>query len=216
MTTRETAVQRGSRLGRRLLIRTGEELRIARTGAGLSTRTVGVRVGISHTQVQRIERAQAPHVDIDTLARLASVLGLDLSMGLHPTGPPIRDAAHVALLERLRARVPPTLRWRTEVPMPIPGDRRSADATIDGSDVDVMVEAETHVDDIQALDRRITGKRRDLGARRVVLLLHDSRHHRDLVRQTPWLRERFPIDTRQALRALARGEDPGGDCLVIL
>ena len=216
MPTRETAQQRGSRTARRLLIRTGEELRIARVSAGLSLRTVAAEVGISHTQVQRIERAVAPHVDVDTLARLAAVLGHDLSIGVHPAGPPIRDAAHVALLERLRRRIAPSLRWRTEVPMPVPGDMRSADASIVGPEVDVLVEAETHLDDVQAVTRRIDLKQRDLQSRRVLLLLTDSRHHRELLRTTPGLRERFPIDTRPALRALGRGRDPGGDCLVIL
>jgi hypothetical protein len=36
------------------------------------------------------------------------------------------------------------------------------------------------------------------------------------MRTMPWLTERFPIDTRHALRALGDGVDPGGDCLVIL
>ena len=168
MPTRETSTQRGSRVARRLLIRTGEELRIARVGAGLSLRTVAAEVGISHTQVQRIERAVAPHVDIDTLARLAAVLGHDLSIGVHPVASPLRDAAHVALLERLHRRLSPTLRWQTEVPMPIPGDLRSADATIVGPGVDVLVEAETHLDDVQAVTRRITGKQRDLATERTL------------------------------------------------
>jgi transcriptional regulator with XRE-family HTH domain len=216
MPTRETAVQRGTRQGRRLLLRTGEELRDARVAAGLSSRHVGAAVGISHTQVLRIERALAPHVDITVLARFAAVVGHDLAMTVHPSGPPLRDAAHLALLERLRTRLPPSLTWRTEVPMPKPGDPRSADATIRGPGVDVMVEAETRVGDAQALDRRIAAKQRDLGARRVVLLLADTRHHRRLLRDLAWLRQRFPLDTRLVLAALARGENPAADGLVIL
>jgi transcriptional regulator with XRE-family HTH domain len=198
------------------MIRVGEELRIARVSAGLSSRAVGGLVGISHTQVLRIERAQAPHVDIDTLARLAVVLGHDLALAIHPAGSPVRDAAHLALLDRLRTRVADALTWRTEVPMPIPGDARSADATIRGPRLDALVEAETRVHDIQALDRQIAGKQRDLGAVRVTLLLSDTRHHRELIRTTPWLTERFPIGTRRALAALAHGDDPGADCLVVL
>ena len=198
------------------MIRVGEELRIARVSAGLSSRAVGAPIGVSHTQVLRIERAQAPHVDIETLARLAAVLGHDLSLAVHPAGSPVRDAAHLALLDRLRRRLSSDLIWRTEVPMPIPGDARSADAMIRSARLEAMVEAETRVHDVQALDRRIAGKQRDLGAARVILLLADTRHHRELIRTTPWLTDRFPIGTRRALAALARGDDPGTDCLVVL
>jgi transcriptional regulator with XRE-family HTH domain len=216
MTTRESPAQRGSRLARRLLIRVGEELRIARVSAGLSSRTVGASVGISHTQVLRIERAMAPHIDLGILARHAAVLGCDLSIAIHPAATPIRDAAHVALLDRLHARLARTLVWTTEVPMPIAGDRRSADATIRGAGVDAFVEAETRLDDLQAVIRRVNAKQRDLGQPRAILLLSDTRHHRAVLRAASSLMERFPVDTRHALAALERGRDPGGDCLVIL
>lgn len=199
MPTGETRVQRGARRARQLLVRVGEELRLARAAAGISSRRLGRAVGISHTQVLSIERASAPHVDIGVLARMAAALGHDLSLAIHPVGSFVRDAGHLALLGRLRARVAPVLRWRSEVPIPIPGDRRTADATITGRGVDAMVEAETRLVDVQATERRIVAKQRDLGARRVVLLLGDSRHHRELVRNAPWLRERFPIGTRRCL-----------------
>jgi len=173
-------------------------------------------VGISHTQVLRIERGLAPHVDIGTIGRMASVLGHELSIATYPICTPVRDAAHIALLVRLRGRVHPTIRWRSEVPVPIPGDLRSADATLDGDRFDAVVEAETRLGDVQGVERRTAAKARDLGVKRVVLLLLDSRHNREVVRTTPWLRERFPIGTRAALAALGRGEDPGGDCLIFL
>jgi transcriptional regulator with XRE-family HTH domain len=198
-----------------LVHRIGEELRLGRTAAGLSSRRVGAMVGISHTQVLRIERGLAPHMDLDTIGRLASVLGLGLSIGLYPIGTPVRDAAHLRLLDRLRARIHPSVRWRSEVPMPIPGDLRSADATLAGDRVDAMVEAETRLGDVQALERRIAGKARDLGVDRVVLLVLDGRHNRLVVRSTPWLRER-PGHDPAGLAALARGDDPGGDALIFL
>lgn len=81
---------------------------------------------------------------------------------------------------------------------------------------DYLVEAETHLGDFQALERRISAKARDLGADRVVLLLADTRHNRTVVREVPGVRARFPIDTKTWFRAIARGEDPVGDALVIL
>ncbi len=100
--------------------------------------------------------------------------------------------------------------------MPITGDRRSADAVIDGEGLDVMVEAETRLDDLQALGRTIHLKQRDLGATRLVLLVASTRHNRSVIARHAELRADFPIDTRTCLAALSRGVDPGGDALAIL
>ena len=100
--------------------------------------------------------------------------------------------------------------------VPIPGDLRGADAVITGARVHAIVEAETRLGDVQALERRISAKARDLGVDRVILLVLDSRHNRGVIRTTPELAARFPISTRLALGALGRGEDPGGDCLIVL
>ena len=189
---------------------------MARMASGVSTRAVAGLVGVSHTQVIRIERGLAPHVDISVLARLAAVLGCELSMGIHPVGSPVRDKAHIALLKRFAARLHPSVDWRTEVPMPIPGDLRSADGVTTTPAFGAIVEAETRVDDVQAVVRRLRSKQRDLGVPRAILLVNDTRHNRDVIRQIPDLRREFPIDMRQCLVALGRGEDPGGDCLVIL
>jgi len=98
--------------------------------AGLSTRQLAGTVGISHTQVRRIEAGVAPHIDLDLLSRMASALGAELSIGVHPIGPPVRDKAHVALLQRFAARLGPDVTWQTEVPIPLPGDLRSADGVV--------------------------------------------------------------------------------------
>jgi transcriptional regulator with XRE-family HTH domain len=215
MPTWETSTQRAAHRAMTLLRRIGEELRVARRAAGLSSRRVGALSGISHTQLLRIERGVAPHIDIAVLVRVAAALGHELSLKIYPTGT-VRDAGHIALLARFAARLSGLLRWRTEVPVPIPGDLRSADGMVAGTDFDAVVEAETRLDDVQAIERRLRGKQRDLGAKRAILLVADTRHNRAVISQVPDLAERFPIGTRAALHALSRGEDPGGDCLVIL
>ena len=223
MPTWESAANRGSRRASHLLRRVGQELRTIRIGAGLSTRHVAKLIGVSHTHVRRIESGVASHIDIDLLARMASALGAELSLNVHPVGPPVRDNAHVALLGRFAARLHPSITWRTEVPMPIPGDLRSADgvARISGATAaengpTVIVEAETRLDDVQAVERRIRAKQRDLGADRAILLVADTRHNRAVIDGTPALREAFPIGTRACMAALGRGVDLGGDCLVVL
>jgi hypothetical protein len=104
--------------------------------------------------------------------------------------------------------------------MPITGDLRSADGTLavraEYGPADVLIEAETHLDDIQLVLRRGGAKQRDLGAKRFVLLVADTKHNREVIRRHPELREWFPVAPRRALAALAKGEDPGGDCLIVL
>jgi transcriptional regulator with XRE-family HTH domain len=213
MPTRETALQRAARRTMMLLRRVGEELRIARVGHGMSTRHVARLVGISHTQVLRIERGLAPHVDVELFSRLAAVLGSQLSMSIHPMTAPVRDASHVALIREFQGRLHRSIQWRTEVPMPIPGDLRSADMTIQGEAFDGIVEAETRLDDVQAVERRLRTKQRDLVATRAILLVLDTRHNRAVINDVPELRRQFPVGTRACLAALARGEDPEGTAL---
>jgi transcriptional regulator with XRE-family HTH domain len=173
-------------------------------------------VGVSHAMIGRIERGDMRGLSIETIAKIAAVLGLELSVGLHPAGPPVRDRAHLALIERLRTRVSPTLRWRTEVPIPVAGDLRSADVVIDGQTFGILVEAETRLFDVQALERRIGAKQRDLGLARVVLLLADTATNRRAVAHIPELARRFPISARSCLTSLRDGRDPGGDAIVFL
>jgi transcriptional regulator with XRE-family HTH domain len=216
MPTRETAIQRAARRTQFLLRRNGEALRVARVGIGMSSRRLGFLVGISHTQVLRIERGLAPHVEIGVLARMASVLGCEVSLAIHPISAPVRDAPQLGLLDEFRMRLHPSLGWRTEVPMPIAGDLRSADGLVTAPTFDAVLEAETRLDDVQAVERRLRTKQRDLGALRAILLVTDTRHNRAVLASVPGLRAQFPVATRACMTALARGVDPGGDCLVLL
>jgi transcriptional regulator with XRE-family HTH domain len=216
MPTTDRATYRGQRRGRFLVSRLGAELVVARHTAGLSQRQLGRMLGVSHTQIGRIERGEVRTLSIELAAKIAAVLGLELSVGLHPAGPPVRDRAHLALIERLHRRVSATLRWRTEVPIPNAGDLRSADVVITGSSFGALVEAETRLYDVQALERRIGSKQRDLGLDRIILLLADTATNRRAVAQIPELARRFPVSARACLSALTAGRDPGGDSIVLL
>lgn len=100
--------------------------------------------------------------------------------------------------------------------MPSPGDLRAWDELLRGP-VTVGVEAETRPADLQAVGRSISGKRRDSGVDRVVLLIADTARNRRLVQDhIGMLRQSFPLDTRACLAALGAGRDPGADGLVIL
>ena len=216
MPTWNNPAQRGAQRARVLLRRLGEELHDARMVAGMSSRRAGELAGISHMQVIRIERGIAPHVDLEVLARLAAVLGHEVSLRIHPIRTAVRDAAHLALLARFAARLGRGITWRTEVPIPLPGDARSADGVAAGGGFDAVVEAETRLHDVQATLRRLRAKQRDLEATRAILLVADTRHNRAVTAAVPDLLRQFPVGTRACLAALAKGRDPGADCLVIL
>jgi len=147
-------------------------------------------------------------------------LGFDLSIKAYPAGDPIRDRAQLALLDRLRARLHPTLRWRTEVALPIEGDLRAWDADIRGSQPKpwrVRVEAETRVSDGQALERRLALKLRDDPHGHLLLLLADTRTNRRAVASLAGgLTAAFPTPSRSILRALGEGCEPPGNGIVFM
>lgn len=203
---------------------TGREFKAARVNAGLPQRVVAAACGMSRPQYGRVERGASPQVSINTISRIASVLGLDASLRFYPAADPLRDAAHLTLLERFRARLHPSLSWRTEVPLPRHGDQRAWDGVVQGFRLPPErerarggVEAETRPVDAQALERKLALKERDGGVDWVILLLLDSRHNRAfLARQGGLLKVRFPLDGRQALELLGAGINPGMSAIVLL
>lgn len=184
---------------------------------GLSLRAVGRVVGLSESQVSRIERGLVERVSVMDLARLHAVVGLELSLKSYPSGQPIRDAAHIALLEDFRAQLHRTLTWSIEVPIPIPGDQRSWDALINGPGWRYGVEAETAPRDSQSIARRAQLKQRDSHVDGVLLVLRRTvQTRRFLAQATGHLREAFPTQGPRALELLHAGVDPGGSAIVVL
>jgi transcriptional regulator with XRE-family HTH domain len=217
VSTRDGALDRGTRRGRRFLIEIGQELRERRLQLGLSQAEVADALGISRAQVSRIERAALPSLSLVTAARLASLLGLELVVRVFPGGPPLRDAGHSALLARFKGRVSASFRWRTEVPLPIPGDQRAFDGLLTKPGLRIAVEAEMRLRDLQALQRRVELKKRDGDVDRLILLVPDTRSNREAIRAAgEGFDTAFPAGTRRVMSALAAGRDPGSDGLVVL
>lgn len=218
---RERAVDIGAARARDTLARLAAEARTTRLAAGLSQRDLGEAIGLSRSQVSRIERGLSPELTIVVASRLFAVLGMNLSVRAYPAGDPIRDAAHAVLLERLHARCHRSFRWATEVPFPKPGDLRAWDATATATAtapvIRIGIEAETRIRDGQALDRRLALKKRDGGMDRMILLVASTRaNHAALRAYGDILRNRFPVDGRRALELLGAGADPGGNALIVL
>ncbi|MEP6893655.1 MAG: helix-turn-helix transcriptional regulator [Gaiellaceae bacterium] len=82
----ERAVARGRLRAQRLRIDSGREIHVARATRGLSQAAVAAAAGISQAQLSLIERGLYPGVQIETLACLCAVVGLELSIKTYPGG----------------------------------------------------------------------------------------------------------------------------------
>jgi len=215
MATRERPADRGRRRARDNQNRLAADIRYARLGAGLSLRDVAAAARLDHGQLWRFERRRCELTPVD-LSAVCEAVGLELAMRAYPGGDPIRDAGHARLLARLRGRLAPGLRWRTEVPLPGPQEMRAWDAVITGSDWRLPVEAETVVFDVQALERRLALKRRDGGAEHILLLLADTPRNRRALLVAPAAFPDLPLRNRAVLGRLATGRPPDNGGMVFL
>ena len=193
-----------------------EDVVAGRHSAGLSLRTIGAACGVSRSAIDRMESHRADSVDIVLLASMAASVGLDLRLRAYPAGDAIRDAGQQRLLDRLQRRLHASLRFPTEVPLPIEGDLRAWDAMIRGEDWRIAVEAETVLDDIQAVERKLALKQRDGRIDHVMLLVADTLRNRRALAAAPGAFVMFSRDSRAILRTLAEGRDPGVSGIVIL
>lgn len=211
--TLSDAESRGHKLARQV----GREIREARLARGLSQREVARAAAISQSRISRIERSSGRGATLVELSRIAGLVGLKLWVQCFPAVDGLRDTAQLRLLEAFSTRFSPIVTWRTEVPMPMRGDLRAVDglATVPGCRI--AVEAWMRLSDLQAQARAAELKRRDLRADRLVVLLADTPHNRQMVRASGRaLQQSFPLGTRAIMTALADGGDPGGDGIVLL
>jgi hypothetical protein len=217
MPRRTRAIDVGAARARATVAELSREIDIGRRQHGLSLEALGAAVGMSRWQVGRVVRGGKPDLTIAESTVLLAALGREVSVRTYPSGDPVRDAGHLKLLERLRSVLHPRLRWRVEVPVVGGGDLRAWDAVIGGANWSIGVEAETRVRDVQTLERRLALKRRDGAVDAVVLLLADTRHHRDVVRLAgDGLAAAFPVSGRRTLELLRVGAMPEGSSLILL
>jgi transcriptional regulator with XRE-family HTH domain len=205
----------GTARGKKLTRIIGSEIRTARRMAGVSQDGLGGMVGLSGSEIGRVERAEAPWLSVIDASRILSAVGLELWAKAYPAGPPLRDAGHGKLLSAFEARLPVTVTTQRE--WPIPGGRGQAlDLLLRGLPLRTGVEAETVLEDEQGLQRDLNEKRGAARLERMILLVKDSARNRRILRAASGLHVAFPVGTRQVLAALSRGRDPGADGIVIL
>lgn len=197
-------------------MRLGRDHRLARVSSGLSLRAVAAATRTSHQQVFRFERGQLVRISIGDIGGWCATVGLDLSVRAFPSGDPIRDIAQQRLIGRLRRRLHPGLRLLTEVPLPIEGDLRAWDGLIVGRGWRRAVEAETVLEDVQAVERRLALKVRDAGADGVILIIANTRRNRRSLAAAPSAFAEFDRRARRVLTQLGRGVDPEGRSILLL
>jgi len=215
--SKERLADLGTRRGLRLLREFAEEVRAARLLAGLSQLSVGRAVGISKAAISRIERCQPPYVDVVTAARIARVVGLELTLRCFPAAGPLRDEAHIRLVRRFLAQVAATFGRRLEAPIRLPGDQRAWDVLLWVGGRRIGVAIETRLRDVQALLRREASKARDDGVDVLILVVAGTKTNRRALHEAAdLLKTELPLDTRQVLAALRRGEAPSASGVVVL
>jgi len=194
----------------------GREIRTLRMAANLSQAQLSAAAGISRTFQCRLELGQVRSIDLRVACLLFAILGQRLTVKGWPLAEPMRDAGQLKLLDRFDARVPPTWRRTRESVMPIRGDLRAWDERLDGP-ASIGVEAETRPNDLQAVERSMSAKKRDSGVQRMTMLVSATDRNLALVRANlPALRQTFPLDTRTCMAAIRDGRDPGADAIVML
>jgi transcriptional regulator with XRE-family HTH domain len=217
MPSRANPLHEASRLAIWLLHELGRELRIARITSGMTQTQVAAKIGSSASTVCRVEHGSVKTLSVPNLSRHAAAVGLKLYANLYPAGRRPLDAPQLGIMATFNARLHAIWKRQVEVPVPLPGDLRAVDEVISKPGCRCAVEIVTRFADVQGQTRGFRAKQRDIGADRLIVVVKGSRANRRMLHEVgPALRDAFPIGTREAMAALAAGQDPGGDCLVIL
>jgi transcriptional regulator with XRE-family HTH domain len=215
----ERAFDRGTRLGQRFLRELGEEFVQARLNLGVSQEHVASASHVSRPRLSKIERGKSASLQVVELARIATVLGLDPAVRVFPGGAPVRDEAHHRRLTAFLSLVTAPMTWKLEVPLPALPDRperRAWDAVIHGARRRTAVELEMRLHDAQALERRISLKRRDDPTDSFILLVADTRNNRRVLAEFGGLFADLPRLRPSVVRAaLAAGRHPPSGLLLV-
>jgi transcriptional regulator with XRE-family HTH domain len=206
MPGKERLAHIGNRRGERLVREYADAIRDARQAASLSQRSVAAAAGMSKATVSRMERGVRPLPDLILAARVARVVGLDLTVKCFPSAGPLRDAAHVKLLGKLIERLHGDVRRDAERPVRAM-DQRAWDLLLTVGDQRIGVAAETRLRDLQALLRREFRKLEDGSVDRLLVVVAGTHANRAaLADGSVIISEALPTGTRQVMRALARAE----------
>lgn len=214
-------MERGRRRGKLLTARAIDELRTARIVAGLTHAEIAHAIGVDRSIVTRLEHRAFEDLGIVRLSEIASVLGYEVSLGLHPIGDPVRDKGQLACGRRFNALL--SNRWRVtdETLLPGAGEQRAWDKLLRLVDATprylVGVDIESRVWDVQAIVRRTRARERDGQVDHILIVLADSAHNRRIVDELrSGLEPDYQAGSRALLGSLRRGERLAGSGVLLV
>jgi transcriptional regulator with XRE-family HTH domain len=212
---------RGTRRGRFLVARSVAELNIARDSAALSHAELASALGWSQSAVRRHLKNELDDPGVVALCEIASVLGYEVSLGLHPIGDALRDKGQLEVGKRFDAILSDKWRATDETLLPGAGEQRAWDKLLRLVGASprylVGVDIETRVHDIQALVRRTRGRQRDGMVDAILIVLADTAHNRRVVAELRQaLGPDYAVSARKILGALRSGERLVGGGVVLV
>ncbi len=165
-----------------LIARILREARDLRTAAGLTHSEIAQSLGIARSGMTRLEAGKFDDLGIIRLSEIASVLGYEVSLGLHPIGDPVRDKGQLACGRRFAALLSDRWRVTDETLLPGAGEQRAWDKLLRLVDTTprylVGVDIESRVWDVQAMVRRTRARERDGQVDHILVVLADTAHNR--------------------------------------
>ena len=197
----------------------GREVLLARTNLALTRRAASRRASVSPTTQRRVEDGD-PSVEMSTLCRVASAVGLRVWGKAFPAGTPsLRDTGQLRFAEQVRSIAHVAYRIAVEHAM---GNGRAIDMALFGPVEIIAMEIERLIADFQAQYRAASAKRDELAVAhqrpvRLVMALEDTRRNRAAMREHEALiRSVLPADSREVLRAIRTGDPLGRDGLLLI
>lgn len=179
----------------------GRDFAETRQDAGLPRAAVARAAGVSPSTVGRVEGATI-EPDLETMVRMASVLGCDVSIRLFPKGAPLRDRFQAPMLEALLAFVHPA--WRRNVEVPVVGTVRGVvDCALGHPARPLLVAAEIHSEIRRAEETlRRSSEKADALGRSSLAATAAASFRVDAVETSRLLVLRSTVRTRAAVRDL--------------
>jgi transcriptional regulator with XRE-family HTH domain len=204
-----------------LVARALAEVRSARSAGGLTHGEVARAIGIDRSNLTRLENGGLEDLGIVRLSEIASVLGYEVSLGLHPIGDPVRDKGQLACGRRFEAILSDRWRVTDETLLPGAGEQRAWDKLLRLKDATprylVGVDIESRVHDIQAIVRRTRLRERDGQVDHILIALADTAHNRRIADDLrAGLGPEYATSPRRLLSGLRSGERLVGCGVVLL
>ncbi len=207
----------GGREAQAIAANLGRDTGTTRRRRRLTQAALGSLVGLSQSEISRLERGRGIGTSIETWVAIGMALERPLAIGFSRdvVDPLPADAGHLAAQELL-LRIATAAGWtaRFEAPSRPVDPRHATDLVLQAHDVTALVEIWNRLDDLGAAVRSTDRKLADVtdatsAPVRSVWILVDTAANREIVRRYPAiLRSRFSGSSSAWVRAVEAGTAP--------